>query len=189
MFLPALYLWALFIGMGAWGLRQWIRQFDWFSYRERRVLGTSAAAAVFSVIVLTGSVHWSWADKSNAYGPEIFARRVLSTVPQDSMIIGRWSTAVILEYYQHVEGYRPDLVIFNRSRYEVAAYYHYWKDGVPYNDALTQILQAEEGLLRILGDQRTLFDAEYDPYFARTYEYEPVGNLFKMVLKSSTNDF
>jgi hypothetical protein len=188
MFLPALYLWAFFIGVGAWGLKQLIGKLEWLSFQERRVVGASLAAAVFTVIVLTGRAHWSWADMSDAYGPEIFAHRVLATVPEDSMIIGRWSTAVILEYYQHVEGYRPDLVIFNRSRYEVASYYHYWKDGVPYDEALTGILQAEEGLLRILGDQRSLFDAEYDPYFARTYEYKPVGNLFKMVLKSNTND-
>jgi hypothetical protein len=188
MFLPALYLWALFIGLGSWGLRDLVRNINGLSISELRLANATLAAGIFTVIILTGRAHWDWADKSDAYGPEIFARRVLATVPEDSMIIGRWSTAVILEYYQHVEGFRPDLVIFNRSRYEVAAYYQYWRDGVPYEDAITQILSAEEGLLRILGDERTLFDAEYDPYFARSYEYQPVGNLFKMVLKANASD-
>jgi hypothetical protein len=188
MFLPALYLWAFFIGIGVWGLRESVLGFHRLSSQETRLASMTLLTAVFAVISLTGAAHWSWADKSDAYGPEIFARRVLATVPQDSMIIGKWSTAVILEYYQHVEGYRPDLIIFNRSRYEVAAYYKYWRDGVPYQDAVTQILQAEEGLLRILGDERQLFDAEYDPYFALTYEYQPVGNLFRMVLKADSSE-
>jgi hypothetical protein len=184
MFLPALYLWAFFIGVGVLALQRFVRSFRLLTSQEKHISSLALLAGVFTVIFLAGATHWSWADKSDAYGPEIFARRVLTTVPEDSMIIGKWSTAVILEYYQHVEGYRPDLIIFNRSRYEVAAYYKYWRDGVPYEDAVAQILQAEEGLLRILGNDRQMFDAEYDPYFALSYEYQPVGNLFRMVLKA-----
>jgi len=184
MFLPGLYLWSLLIGLGSHMMLELKRDLSWLTIAERRLANAVLVAGLFSVVGLSGAVHWGWTDKSDAYGPEIFARRVLSTVPPNSMVIGKWSTAVILEYYQYVEGYRPDLLIFNRSRYEVAAYYRFWKESLPYDEALSQILKSEEGLLRILGRDRTMFDAEYDPYFARTFEYRPVGNLFKMVLRT-----
>jgi hypothetical protein len=181
MFLPAFYLWALFIAIGIQVMMQKLRDLVVFSPVERRVAGGVYVIGLLAVLGLAGSTHRGWIDQSENYGPDVFARRVLATVPEDSVIIGRWSTAVILEYYQHVEGLRPDLVIFNRSRYEVANYYSQWKQGIPYEDAVDQILQAEQGLLKIIGEQRSLYDVEYDPYLARIYEYQPVGNLFKLI--------
>jgi hypothetical protein len=120
---------------------------------------------------------------SNTYGPEIFGRQVLNTVSPDALVMGSWSSAVILEYFQEVEGLRPDVTIFNRSRYEVAEYHKLWAAGIPHEDAVTQIQVSERNLITSAYHERPVFDMEYDANLAAEFEYQPVGRVFQLAPK------
>jgi hypothetical protein len=96
------------------------------------------------------------------------------------MIIASWSSAVVLEYYQVVEGQRPDLVIFNRSRWRTAKYYEFWRQGMARNTILSQIDSEEVGLIDQYMKERTMYAVEYDPVLAEKFEYLPEGLAFRL---------
>jgi len=178
MFLPTLLILAIFAGLGASTLVQLVRAAPFLLQGERTLLQYAMVLGLFCNLGLLANARWDWMDRSESYGPKLLAERVFETVPTDSVVIAKWSTAVVLEYYQIVEGQRPDLVIFNRSRYEVATYYNHWSQGLPLPMALRLTAQAELDLLRILGRDRAIYDLVYDPELARDYEYRPLGFVF-----------
>ena len=148
--------------------------------------GTKAPEAVLrwglaGIVLVMCASNWRWVDMSQAREPDIFARQALATVAPNAMVVGQWSTAVILEYYQMVEGLRPDVEVFNRSRYEVAQYYRLWTTDISHNEAVSRIFQSEGALLGTASSQRPLYIMEYDPRLAGEYEYQPAGNVFRLV--------
>jgi len=181
MFLPAFGVWSLWVGVGTHAIGSRIAQMGILQIRERSTAHKVFAGALVLSFLIIGGANLRWLDKSDNYGPDLYARRVLSTLPENAFIIGRWSSAVILEYYQHVEGLRPDIHIFNRSRYEVAMYYDLWQDDTPHEDAVKQIMAVEEGIIKAFAADREVFDAEYNPYLAQRYEYQPVGQVFRLI--------
>jgi hypothetical protein len=181
MFLGAYLIWALWIAEGAAvALRAVQRLGSWVGADPRR-LGLVARAAFGMVVAAMCLANWGWADLSDHHDPEIFALQALGTLQPDAVVVGPWSTAVILEYYQIVEGMRPDVVIINRSRFEVAQYYSLWRLGLPRDRAMQAIAREEAGLLARALDRGPVYMLEYDPRFAAEYEYLPVGNLFRLV--------
>jgi hypothetical protein len=181
MFLPAFGVWALWVGVGTHAITSKITEINLLYPKERLILNRVFSAALLVSFVIVGSGNLRWLDKSSNYSPDLYARRVLATLPENAFVIGRWSSAVILEYYQYVEGLRPDVHIFNRSRYEVAMYYDLWDRGITHEEAVRQILAIEEGIINAFAEERTVFDAEYNPYLAQYYEYQPVGQVFQLI--------
>lgn len=180
MFLPALLILAIGIGIGVHFLLQLVARSSALLLGEKKLIQSAIFLGLIAGIGILASGRWTWMDRNQSYGPQLLAKRVFETVPPDSVVIGKWSTAVVLEYYQVVEGQRPDLVILNRSRYEVATYYNNWRQGLPHADAMHKTMQAESELIRILGQERDVYDLEYDPGLARDYEYRPMGFAFQL---------
>jgi hypothetical protein len=181
MFIPAFGMWALLVGIGAHAVVARIGSLHLLQPRERTMTRRAFAGGLLISYLIIAGMNVQWLDRSSNIGPDLYARRVLSTLPQEAFVIGRWSSAVILEYYQYVEGIRPDIHIFNRSRYEVAMYYDLWNEGVEHEEAVAQILAVEEGIINAFAEERDVFDAEYNPYLAQYYEYQPVGQVFRLV--------
>jgi len=181
MFLPAFGIWSLWVGVGTHAIGSYIARLNLLQVREQFTAQKVFAGALIVSFLIVGGANLHWLDKSDNYGPDLYARRVLSTLPENAFVIGRWSSAVILEYYQYVEGIRPDIHIFNRSRYEVAMYYDLWQGGTPHEEAVKQIMAIEEGIINAFAQDREVFDAEYNPYLAQRYEYQPAGQVFRLI--------
>lgn len=180
MFLPSYLIWSVWIAYGAVSLAVVLS--SWKDYPLIRSAWPEPLFKTALAIVVGFSciLNWSWVDKSNAYEQEVFAKQVLSTVEPGALVIGQWSSAVVLEYYQQVEGRRTDIEIFNRSRYEVAEYYKYWVEGVSHQEAMTRIIYQEQRYFDIVAEERPIYGVEYDPELAQYYEYKPMGALFML---------
>lgn len=181
MFLPALLVWAVWVGEGAAATLRLVKRGSLLLPRQTRLLAPLLRASLVAVVAITCVANWRWADMSHAHEAEVYAREVLSTVPQGAMVVGAWSTAVILEYYQVIEGIRPDVLVFNRSRFEVAQYYSLWAAHVPHGQALVRILDEEKRMLSVAAATRPVYVMEYEPAFASDYEYQPDGTVFRLV--------
>jgi hypothetical protein len=179
MFVPAFLVWALFVGWGlraaATGVRLLVRR-----GLALPALARASRAALIALPLLAVLVNWNWVDLSSSRGSQLFAEHVFRTAEPDALIIAPWSSAVVLEYYQLVEGYRPDLEIYNRSRFDVATYYQMWQAGKE-ADAIFHTLGAQTR--RLIDEQisrRAIYLVQYDPLFANAYEYLPEGSYFKL---------
>lgn len=180
MFLPAHLIWALWLGVGLADLEGLVARHP--RLRARAGLWRKgAAAAVALMVLLMVPANWRWADKSEVYGPEVVARQVLSTVEPGAVILGDWSTAVVLEYLQQVEGMRPDVIVVNRSRYAVAQYYRLWSQGVPHEQAIAEIHRLERQMVWQQAQTHPVYSLDYDPLLATEFEYQPVGTVFQLV--------
>ena len=101
----------------------------------------------------------------------------------DSLVIGKWSSSVILEYYQIVEGKRPDLHLYNRARKGAVIFYNNWLQGIPYEENLKKILDNEMDLMCKEIHTRNVYMIEYDPSFETQFEFVPKGDFFELRLK------
>lgn len=183
MFLPSYFIWVIWMAVGLNALIEWGgARHPLYDGQLPGLLfpaGMQVLAALFVAAFL--SLNWSWADMSEAYGPEIFAEQVLVTIDEEAFIMGEWSSAVILEYYQTVEGVRPDVEIFNRSRFQVAQYYALLNDAMPPAQAVETVYAFEEAWISSVASDRPVYSVEYDPRLATSYEYQPVGTVFQLI--------
>ena len=120
---------------------------------------------------------------SDAFGPETYSSMIMQSVENNATIIANWSPAVVLEYYQIVEGKRTDLHIYNQSRIEVARYYQYWSMGKPAPQISAAVSRDELSDIDQLYEDSTLYSIEYDPVIAKKYEYVPVGTFYRLEKK------
>jgi len=179
MFLPAYLVWGVFLAEGISVLRGWI---------ERTLnLGLSGIwqkniglALPVMCILLALPLNWRWVDLSKADNYTVFAKEMMSVSEPDSVIVAPWSSAVVLEYYQVVEGQRPDLTIVNRSRNSAARYYALWLRGISGPKILAQIKVEEGDLIDHYIKQQTVYAVDYDPALAQKFEYLPEGSVFKL---------
>jgi hypothetical protein len=179
MFLPAYEVWAIFIAAGfvaGRNLIEWMINTALLKPWARRMAGSLPALFV----VLGLALNWRWVDMSKADGYTLFARGMISGAAADSVIIAPWSSAVVLEYYQVVEGQRPDLHIINRSRVAVARYYELWKQGLSRPEILETIYSEEVDFIDQSIPDRTVYAVEYDPVLANKFEYIPDGPIFRL---------
>jgi hypothetical protein len=136
----------------------------------------------FLFIILGLVLNWRWVDMSKADGYTLFARGMMSQTAPDSIIIAPWSSAVVLEYYQVVEGQRQDLLIVNRSRYTAARYYELWMQGLSRKEILEKINSEEVDFIDQYIQQKAVYAVEYDPELAVKFEYLPEGSVFRLAM-------
>jgi 4-amino-4-deoxy-L-arabinose transferase-like glycosyltransferase len=184
MLLPAYLVWAVWLSAGVAAAYDGAgRTGDRFSLGHAYPKGAVLASVALLAMACT-ALNWRSVDMSEAVGAEQRARETLRIVQPNAVVRGGWSTAVVLEYLQQVEGLRPDVTVFNTSRFEVAEYYRLWKDDVPYAKAIDQIEAIEREYFREMYVTRPVYDAGYDLGLAEDYEYRPVGALFRLVARS-----
>jgi hypothetical protein len=179
MFLPAYLTWAVFLAGGFAALEKLVeRAFDpglteLWSKKLWRLLPVA-------IILLTLGLNWRWVDLSKTDGYAFFAEDMLASAAPGSVVIAPWSSAVVLEYYQVVEGQRPDLLIVNQSRNSAARYYALWLRGLQGPKILANIKAEEAGQIEQYIEQRTVYAVDYDPALAQKFEYLPEGPVFKL---------
>lgn len=162
MFLPSYLLWTVALVHGYAAIADLCeRCLDHLSPEKTRIRAASIVMTTALVIGASGGIlNWRWTDRSDDTYAEAFARQVLSSVPANSLIVADWCPAVVLEYSQLVEGNRPDVVIFNRSRFEVAQYYRYWNLGLEKEDIFELVAQQEFDFLSRHAAGRPLYLVE-----------------------------
>lgn len=185
MFLPAYTIFTVFIAFGLDFLDHLLHQV--FKNSDFHILTLYAHPIFWSGLCMLALVlNWQWADMSKALGPETYSNMIMQAVENDATIIASWSPAVVLEYYQIVEGKRTDLRIYNQSRSEVASYYKYWSIGKTENQISLAVSQEELAAIDKIYENSNLYSIDYDPVIAGGYEYIPVGTFYRLEKKDST---
>ena len=179
MFLPAYLVWGVFLGGGISLLQSWLeRTLDpGLTGNWQKNVGRSLP---IMLVLLALPLNWRWVDLSKADNYTLFAKEIMSVSEPGSVIVAPWSSAVVLEYYQVVEGQRQDLLITNRSRVDVARYYELWLQGLSRKKILAVIRVEEADLINKYIEERTVYAVEYDPALARKFEYLPDGPVFRL---------
>lgn len=181
MFLPAYLVWAVFIAGGFDTVDKLIGRVIALGWPESWLWGVGRALPV--IILLSGvALNWRWVDLSESHGYALFAGEMMRRTMPNSVVIAPWSSAVVLEYYQIVEGQRPDLLIVNRSRMRVARYYELSLQGLSRQEILARINLEEAALIDRYIEQRVVYAVEYDPVLAQKFEYLPEGPVFKLAM-------
>lgn len=185
MFLAAELVVSLWIGVGLSWLRTAVpRPWETATPRPaeswRHVTSVAAAGMILAVFAFT----FGRVDKSGALEGDLFAQQVLGSLEPGAVVLAQWSSAVTLEYYRDVEGLRPDVEIFNRSRHAVAEYYKLWLQGYSHEQILREITDLERRFVDRIEDSRPVYGTEYDPELANSYEYLPIGNVYRLLPRS-----
>jgi hypothetical protein len=165
MFLPAHMIWALFIPLGYAALYRWWSKLE-FPIRPTVQRHYGAAFLVSAATLLCATQAFTnlrWADHSDRWQWRDLAEQVLAEMEPNAVIASQWSPAVVFEYLQLVEGQRPDILLVNRSRYSVAQFYHFWKQGKDVQASLSAIDQKETLLLDTLAESRPVYLVDVDP--------------------------
>ena len=186
MFLPAYAVWAVFLAGGFAATEKMIKKII-----DQRLLEpwlVKLVRVLPIIFVLAGlALNLRWVDLSKADGFSLFAEEMMTVAAPGSVVIAPWSSAVVLEYYQVVEGQRPDLLVTNRSREDVARYYELWlQGGLSRKEILAKIKAEEADLIDQLMEQQTVYAVEYDPVLARQFEYLPEGPAFRLARQQSS---
>jgi hypothetical protein len=181
MFLPAYEVWAVFIGAGLLELGRLLVgvRAPWTGHPRRLAI---AGVLCTAVLGLAAALNWGWVDMSKADGYMLFADEMMADTAPHSVVIAPWSSAVVLEYYQVVEGRRPDMVIRNRSRYEVARYYELLLQGMPRDQIMDRIQAEEVSYINHYIRLKPIYAVEYDPVLASQFEYLPDGRVFRLAM-------
>jgi 4-amino-4-deoxy-L-arabinose transferase-like glycosyltransferase len=180
MFLPAYLVLALWAGIAVPPLLTWLAG----AFKGASALQGLARNAVSLCLVLAvalgAGMNYRWLDMSSQTSRQAAVMAVLESASPDATVIAQWSSAVILEYTQTVEGTRPDIRIINRSRQDVALYYAFWSQGMAAEEIDQRIAAFN---LALVGDeiqQHTVYILEYDPLYLNGFEYMPEGNYFQL---------
>lgn len=109
MFLSAYLIWALWIGLGAAELLSLAEagHMRWFA-------SWSSRALILAVPLVLLLANFSVLDFSSRSPVEDDAGRLLAAAPEGALVIGHWTDISALQYYQLVEGRRPDLTLVAR---------------------------------------------------------------------------
>ena len=179
MFLPAFLLWSFFMAGGL----KWIIVLFRKTTKRIKLPRLNHNSLVYLLIIfpfLPLALNWKWVDMSSKNGTKFFANHVFENTSQNSLIIGDWSSSVILEYYQIVEGKRPDLTIYNLSRTTAASFYENWSKGVPYEENIKIISSNELDNICSVIQTRKVYMIEYDPTLETRFQFEPNGDFFEI---------
>ncbi|MBI9045473.1 MAG: DUF2723 domain-containing protein [Anaerolineaceae bacterium] len=187
MFLPAYLIWAIFCAYGLLAIHDWLEEWMQTAGLPRFVKTSFLIMLVLTNILALG-LNWKWLDMSEHTVAADFAQEVLLNASEDATVIASWSPAVVLEYYQLVEGQRPDLNIINRSRYNVANYYAVDSTtALSRSEILKEIQKIELEVVNCELGKRSVYMTEYDSLFAQYFDYIPEGNYFRLTSPQSSN--
>lgn len=177
MFLPAHMIWALFVPLGfSIILEKWSALRVSLPFSTVRRFGTGLLVSAAILLTATQALaNEPWANYGDRWQWRESAEQVLANVEPNAVIASQWSSAVVLEYLQLVEGQRPDVTIFNRSRFGVAQFYQYWEQGKSVDTCLTMIEQEETALLDEQAKIRPVYIVDFHPFqeMMDIYAYSP----------------
>lgn len=179
MFLAVYLVWAIFLAEGLVIVEKWMRE-KLAIYLSNQFRYISIAIMVFLPGLILNA---QWVDMSKADAYSRYGQAILSDVEPGAMIIAPWSQAVVLEYFQIVEGYRPDIKIINSSRMNVANYYELWSQNVVRDRIFDFITEQNLALIEEHIQSQSVYSIDYDAALATQYEYLPDGSYFRLAVK------
>ena len=109
MFLPSYLIWTFWLASGYAPLLDWLRE----GSSQRRYLYLGRLAVVAAV---AGSLFWNFGrvNQANDWSTRQQSEAIMAEIEPNAVVFGWWDVVPGLQYLQHVEGQRPDVLIINR---------------------------------------------------------------------------
>lgn len=107
MFLPAYLIWGIWFGLGVQIISLWLAP---------HIQKTFPNLVTFFVLLMaigTLIMNYTYADVSQDWSARELGETIFEEIEDQSIYLGTWGDAPILEYLQIVEGQRPDVTILN----------------------------------------------------------------------------
>lgn len=152
MFLPAYFIWALWLAVGYQWLLRWAAAGEQGRANGWLLRGIIAAAVLVGLFVT-----WPRVDLSTDWSARERGEQILAQVEENALIVGWWDTIPLVEYLQLVENQRPDVQAINRFLIDRAS--------------LNQLIYAQSG-------QRPVYINEPIIALRAAFEFVPVGPLY-----------
>jgi len=182
MFLAAYLFWAIFLVEGFQFIENWFLMR--ISFNTSNKFRPIVVLLLFLIFLPTPLLNWKWVDMHDADSYSRYAHAILSTTEPNAMVIAPWSQAVVLEYFQIVDGQRPDIKIVNSSRMNVAIYYELWSKGFKREEIFRGIAENNIALIDEYIGIRPVYSLEFDTTLSVQYEYLPDGIFFRLTSKN-----
>ena len=112
MYLPAYVVWMLWIGLG------YQRLLDWTGAERHagllaHTVPTLLRAAIAGSVLYVAAWNWPLVDLSDDWSARVQGERLLYELKPNALLIGSWDKVPLVEYFQLVEGRRPDVQAIN----------------------------------------------------------------------------
>jgi hypothetical protein len=136
MFLPAFFIWAMWVGIGYQGLLSWLsiptRKMGSatesaldaadgaatsgtpFSATTDKWVGLIGRFVMVLVVFSAVLVHWNRVNLAQDDSARVRGEAILEVAEPNAIVLGWWDTVPVVEYLQLVEGQRPDVTAVNR---------------------------------------------------------------------------
>ncbi len=108
MFLPADCIFAIWIAAGLEAIG------DWLASAAVKLGRTLLYIGGFALVIFAALWNFPLVDQSQDHSTEEQTLALMNALPQGSVVIGYWDAVPPIQYFQLVEGIRPDLVPINR---------------------------------------------------------------------------
>jgi hypothetical protein len=112
MFLPSLFIWALWVGIGFQAILEWLEVLN--EPPVSRWIWVIPRVLIVGVVLLATMWNWRLVDLSNDWSTRQRGESILSHVEYGAVVFGWWDTVPVVQYLQFVEGLRPDVEAINR---------------------------------------------------------------------------
>ena len=115
MFLPDFLIWSIWMAFGY----DWLLRFI-APIQQPQVSRSVGWGKWVIVLAITGSAvfalvwNWQMVDRSQDWSARQRGEMLLAQISPGGLALGHWNTAPLLEYFQKVEGRRPDIQIISR---------------------------------------------------------------------------
>lgn len=114
MYLPILFLWAIWLGVGYQKIVDWLNR-PQLKKTTGLSRGTNAMRALMLLLVLFALIlNWQSADHSQDWSTRTLGESQLRQMEAGAVYFGWWDTVPVMTYLQLVEGQYPNVKIINR---------------------------------------------------------------------------
>ncbi len=111
MFLPCYLVWGIAVAVCYDQFMRWI-------ISSKPALHNLPLRALQAIVIVSVVAACAWnlplVNQNDQWNVRWEAERRLNALPENSAVIGYWSTIPVMEYLQKVEGVRPDVLLINR---------------------------------------------------------------------------
>ena len=129
----AYYVWALWIGLGVFGLIEYIREYLKSPRAFRLAAGGTLAVLTLAVPINLMKINWFEHDRSQNYVAWDYSYNMLQSCKQDAILFTNGDNDTFPVWYlQDVEGVRRDVRVVNLSLVNTDWYIHEMKHGEPH---------------------------------------------------------
>ena len=173
-FLTPFFVWAWWMASGVGAMLSVAQR--WFAGRSALLLAAALIALGPALFSLAGNFPRIDLSEETALADE--CRATLTSLPQEAWVFSSWSVAKPLEYFQIVEGLRPDVEVYDSSHSGLRELHRLRPQG----SSLDEIVESAGALQREAAfgalEARPVYTTYVEHALSLAFDFRRAGNLY-----------